>query len=92
MIAFLVDIHHASTGWLSTRYGRRMTTDRSADRHTKPGRIIRPDPPDLWQRLGDRVGNRRRSEIISALLVWYLDGGDPPERPWLHPRATRRPG
>jgi hypothetical protein len=63
-----------------------VATDRGADRHTKPGRLIRPDPPDLWERLGAKVGQRRRSEVISVLLSWYLDGGAPPERPWLNPR------
>ncbi len=64
----------------------RMPTDRSRDRHRKgedgrplkPARIIRPDPPDLWERLGEAVGARERSAKISELIRWLLDGGPPP--------------
>jgi hypothetical protein len=41
---------------------------------------------DLWDRLGDLVGDRNRSEVIRSLVAWYLrePGAKLPERP---PRA-----
>jgi hypothetical protein len=59
-----------------------MGKDRALDRHAKPGRLIRPTPPDLWERLGEEVGDRRRSEVISDLVERYLDGQPMPDRPW----------
>lgn len=37
----------------------------------------------LWDRLGDLVGIRRRSQVIRALVAWYLrePGARLPERP-----------
>lgn len=58
-----------------------MAKDRSADRHAKPARIIRPEPPDLWTRLGDAVGERNRSAVLSDLIRRFLDGEPMPERP-----------
>jgi hypothetical protein len=38
---------------------------------------------DLWDRLGLLVGDRGRSEVIRALVAWYLrePGAKLPERP-----------
>jgi hypothetical protein len=66
-----------------------MPTDRSRDRHAKgedgrplkPARIIRPDPPELWDQLGVAVGPRKRSEIISDLIRRYLNGEPMPPVP-----------
>jgi hypothetical protein len=60
----------------------RAPKDRRLDRHSgaKPARIIRPDPPDLWTRLGAAVGNRERSRTISDLIARYLDGRPMPPR------------
>lgn len=58
-----------------------MTKDRSADRHTTPARVIRPNPPELWDRLGGAVGERNRSATVSDLIRRYLDGEPMPERP-----------
>ena len=55
--------------------------DRSVDRHAKPARVIRPDPPELWDRLGEAVGERSRSAVISDLIRRYLDGLPMPKRP-----------
>ncbi len=67
----------------------RAPKDRRLDRHSgaKPARIIRPDPPDLWERLGAVVGPRGRSETISDLIARYLDGRPMPPRG----RATQDP-
>ncbi|MET0416028.1 MAG: hypothetical protein ABW022_08410 [Actinoplanes sp.] len=37
----------------------------------------------LWDRLGSLVGDRGRSEVIRALVAWYLrePGAKLPERP-----------
>jgi hypothetical protein len=37
----------------------------------------------LWERLGRLVGDRGRSEVIRALVAWYLrePGAKLPERP-----------
>ncbi len=59
-----------------------MPTDRSRDRHRKgkdgrplkPARIIRPDPPDLWDQLGAVVGTRERSKVLSDLIRRFLAG------------------
>jgi hypothetical protein len=48
--------------------------DRRQDRHALTARIIRPDPEDLWTRLGEKDGERRRSAVISRLIRMYLDG------------------
>lgn len=48
--------------------------DRKQDRHATPARIIRPVPPELWTKLGERAGERGRSYIISQLIEGYLDG------------------
>jgi len=58
-----------------------MAKDRSLDRHTNPARVIRPNPPELWDRLGEAVGERNRSATISDLVRRYLDGEPMPERP-----------
>lgn len=58
-----------------------MAKDRSADRHTTPARVIRPKPPELWDRLGEAVGERNRSATISDLIRRYLDGEPMPQRP-----------
>jgi hypothetical protein len=31
-------------------------------------------PEELWKRLGDKVGERGRNEVISKLISGYLDG------------------
>jgi hypothetical protein len=59
-----------------------MAKDRALDRHATKGRLIRPDPPELWERLGVAVGDRRRTEVISDLIARYLDGREMPPRPW----------
>lgn len=59
-----------------------MAPDRSADRHHQKGRLIRPTPPDLWEWLGDEVGARNRSKLISDLIERYLTGQPMPPRPW----------
>ena len=51
-----------------------MPKDRRLDRHALPARIIRPKPEELWTALGEKVGERRRSEVISLLIAGYLDG------------------
>jgi hypothetical protein len=48
--------------------------ERQEDRHTRPARIIRPNPPELWERLGEKVGPRARNETISRLIAAYLNG------------------
>jgi hypothetical protein len=48
--------------------------DRSDDRHNIKGRLIRPMPPELWERLGEKVGSRERNKTISRLIAAYLDG------------------
>lgn len=58
-----------------------MPQDRSLDRHANRARIIRPNPPDLWQRLGEVVGERNRNAVISELIRRYLAGEPMPERP-----------
>jgi hypothetical protein len=91
----MVDIHRSRLDdsavvawWQSTMHTDRVPTDpervpkdRRLDRHRKPGRLIRPDPPDLWDRLGALVGIRHRSEVISKLIAHYLDGTPLPKRP-----------
>ena len=47
-----------------------MTTDR----HKQPGRLIRLTPPDLWERLGEKVGTRERSRVISELVRRFVAG------------------
>lgn len=51
-----------------------MPKDRADDRHTLKGRLIRPMPPELWERLGEKVGPRDRNKTISRLIAAYLDG------------------
>ena len=51
-----------------------MPKDRSEDRHTTKGRLIRPVPPELWDQLGDKVGPRKRNETISRLMSAYISG------------------
>ncbi|MEU1240065.1 hypothetical protein ABZ388_06870 [Micromonospora parva] len=58
-----------------------MPKDRSIDRHANPARVIRPTPPELWDRLGEAVGERNRSATISDLVRRYLDGEPMPDRP-----------
>ncbi|WP_433078826.1 hypothetical protein ACQP1P_38465 [Dactylosporangium sp. CA-052675] len=58
-----------------------MPKDRALDRHAKPARVIRPDPPELWDQLGEAVGDRRRSALISDLVRRYLAGEPMPPRP-----------
>lgn len=79
----MVDIHHTGDGywWQSTDDTWRMAKDRSLDRHALPARIIRPNPPELWERLGEVVGTRRRSEVISDLIRRFLEGEPMPARP-----------
>jgi hypothetical protein len=54
-------------------------------RRTTPRRQIAL-ATELWDRLGDLVGDRGRSEVIRSLVAWYLrePGAKLPERP---PRA-----
>lgn len=51
-------------------------------RHTTP-RVVVSMPGELWKRFGMLVGLRNRSEIIRALVAWYLrePGAKLPERP-----------
>ncbi|MFG2046125.1 hypothetical protein ACGFIW_01675 [Micromonospora sp. NPDC048935] len=58
-----------------------MPKDRSEDRHTNPAHVIRPNPPELWERLGEAVGPRNRSATVSDLIRRYLDGEAMPEKP-----------
>lgn len=51
-----------------------MPKDRRLDRHALTARIIRPNPEELWTRLGEKVGERKRSEVISQLIAGYLSG------------------
>lgn len=51
-----------------------MPKDRREDRHALPGHLIRPDPKELWDQLGDKVGKRKRNGVISRLIAAYLDG------------------
>jgi hypothetical protein len=48
--------------------------DRRQDRHSLPARIIRPNPAELWAQLGSKVGERRRSAVVSELIRRYLAG------------------
>jgi hypothetical protein len=48
--------------------------DRREDRHALPARVIRPRPKELWEQLGERVGERGRSDVISRLIAGYLAG------------------
>jgi hypothetical protein len=57
-----------------------MPADRAADRHTNPSRVIRPDPPALWQQLAGAVGPRGRSALVSDLIRRYLAGEPMPPR------------
>jgi hypothetical protein len=58
-----------------------MTKDRSLDRHARPARIWRPDPPELWEQLGEVANGRPRSEVINDLVKAYLAGQPMPDRP-----------
>lgn len=51
-----------------------MPKDRSDDRHRTKGRLIRPVPEELWTKLGERVGERKRNGVISELIAMYLEG------------------
>lgn len=55
-----------------------MAKDRALDRHLARGFLYRPVPPELLERVDDVVGPRRRSQVISALLARFLDGGAMP--------------
>lgn len=57
-----------------------MPKDRSLDRHAIKAHVIRPDPPELWAQLGEAVGERRRSAVISDLIRRYLAGEPMPPR------------
>lgn len=73
----MVDIHHVTPGyqwWQSTTDTFRMPKDRSADRHTTTARVIRPDPPELWDQLGETVGGRQRNAAINELVRRFLAG------------------
>jgi hypothetical protein len=63
-----------------TPYIREVTT--ANERRQTPRRQIALATP-LWDRLGRLVGDRGRSEIIRALVAWYLrePGAKLPERP-----------
>lgn len=52
------------------------------DRHLNPQRTIRPDPADLWERLGEVSGGRSCSRVISDLISRYLAGRPMPPLPW----------
>lgn len=58
-----------------------MAKDRSLDRHANPARVIRPNPPELWDQLGEAVGERQRSAVISDLIRRFLSGEPMPKRP-----------
>ena len=58
-----------------------MPKDRALDRHANPARVIRPNPPELWDRLGEVVGKRNRSATVSDLIRRFLDGEPMPDRP-----------
>jgi hypothetical protein len=64
-----------------------MAKDRALDRHQTGNYPYRPTPPDLLERLDEQVGTGRRSEVLSALLAAYLDGGPMPPRPWLSSKS-----
>jgi hypothetical protein len=59
-----------------------MAQDRALDRHRTTNYPYRPAPPDLLERLDERVGAGKRSEVLSDLLARYLDGRAMPTRPW----------
>jgi hypothetical protein len=48
--------------------------DRKQDRHALPTRVIRPNPAELWEKLGEKAGKGKRSEVVSRLIQGYLDG------------------
>jgi hypothetical protein len=53
-----------------------------ADRHVIPRRIVSM-PDDLWNDLGQHVGERERSATIRELVRWWLrkPGAKMPKRP-----------
>jgi hypothetical protein len=55
--------------------------DEKKDRHAF--RVAVSMPGRHWKRLGLLVGDRNRSEVMRALLAWYLrePGAKLPERP-----------
>jgi hypothetical protein len=59
-----------------------MTKDRAADRHLTPSYPYRPDPPDLLERLDERIGVGLRSRAISELLSRWLAGEPMPGPNW----------
>lgn len=63
--------------------GRHLSEDRH--RRDRPARLIRPDPPELWNQLGVMADNR--GALISDLIARYLDGGPMPKRPKPPPDA-----
>jgi hypothetical protein len=60
-----------------------MAKDRALDRHQAPNYPYRPTPPDLLERLDERVGPGQRGKTLSALLAAYLDEEPMPARPWV---------
>lgn len=58
-----------------------MPKDRRQDRHAnKSAHVVRFDPPDLWERLGDAVGERHRTATINDLVRRFLEGKPMPKR------------
>lgn len=51
-----------------------MAKDRSLDRHTTPGFMLRLTPPELREDLDAAMGARRRSWVLSRLVEAFLDG------------------
>lgn len=62
-----------------------MAQDRKADRHSSVGQHVRIQPADLWVSLGEQVGDRERSRVLSELIAYFLGEGPMPVRPWLEP-------
>lgn len=59
-----------------------MAKDRALDRHRTSNYPYRPDPPDLLERLDERIGVGRRSKAISGLLSRWLAGEPMPGPDW----------
>lgn len=59
-----------------------MAKDRTLDRHARPARIWRPDPPELWDQLGEAAAaaGKSRSEVLNDLVQQHLAGRPAPDR------------
>lgn len=66
--------------------------DPEPDRHTTPRRPIGVDD-NLWDPLGEYVGERNRSATVRKLLAWWMrvPGAQLPRRPAEWPGKTPPP-